>query len=204
LFRDGHVEERTKFDHAPPGFWDGLRPVGTQAGVFDHPVIDRLLTFQPFFPSAMAVRREPFMAIGGWDESVSRIVGCDLATALRVAEHPLGVVRPALVGIRRHSGNISADVQAMNLGDAQILELLLQARPALAAHRELVLASIASRRVAAAATAFDRRDFKAVRSITGMLAPRDLSARQRVKSLVSRLPRSIAGFAADLMSRGGG
>ena len=89
--------------------------------------------------------RDFFRAIGGWDESASRIVGSDFATALRLAEHaPLGVLHAPLVGIRRHDGNFSADTVAMNLGDARILEQVLASRPGLAPLADAIRASIAA------------------------------------------------------------
>lgn len=178
-------EEATKFDTAPAGFWNDLVPLGDSAGVFETPIVEKLLSFQPFFPSAMTVAREAFLEVGGWDETASRIVGCDFATALRVAEHPLGVTKPALVGIRRHDGNISGDAQKMNLGDARILEMLLETRPSLARHRAAVQRSIVKRRLEAAHLAFDRRDFRAVLDIVGLLPAREVGARLAVKRLIA-------------------
>lgn len=207
IVRDGAWGGGTKFDDAPPGFWDGLRGVGPGVARFDGPVVGRLLAFQPFFPSAMVVDRAGFLALGGWDEGASRIVGTDFATALRVAEHPLGVVQEALVGIRKHEANFSGDVQATKLGEAVILEHVLATRPALAPLRGAVLASIADRRAAAADLAFDRRDFTAVRRIQAMLPPDHLPAARRAKGWISRLPppvaMRVAGLASRLAPRGG-
>jgi glycosyltransferase involved in cell wall biosynthesis len=194
--------QRTKFDDAPSGFWRDLRPVGPGICIFEQPIVDRLLEFQPFFPSAMVVDRLAFLNAGGWDEAVSRIIGTDFATALRVAEQPIGVVQQPLVGIRQHSGNFSGDVLTMNLGEARILEHVLATRPAVAAYRQAVLASIAIRRAAAADIAFDRRDFTSVRQIQRMLLPGHRPLRRRLKGWISGLPKPIAEYAADLVSRG--
>lgn len=201
LVRDGVWDARTKFDDAPPGFWDGLRVLGPGAARFDGAIVGRLLAFQPFFPSAMVVERAGFLARGGWDEGASRIVGTDFATALRAAEQPLGVVQDALVGIRKHGGNFSGDVQATKLGEALILERVLATRPALAPLQAAVLASIADRRAAAADLAFDGRDFAAVRRIQAMLPPGHLPPARRAKGWISRLPRPVALGAAGLASR---
>ncbi len=200
LVRDGVWDGRTKFDDAPPGFWDGLRILAPGAARFDGPIVARLLAFQPFFPSAMVVDRAGFLARGGWDVGVSRIVGTDFATALRSAEQPLGIVQDALVGIRKHGGNFSGDVQATKLGEALILEHVLATRPALAPLRAAVLASIADRRAAAADLAFDGRDFTEVRRIQALLPPGHLPAARRVKGWLSRLPRPVALRAASLAS----
>ncbi len=199
--RDGIWDTRTKFDDAPPEYWHGAQAIGSDGWRFDQPILPRLLAFQPFFPSAMVVDRLAFLAAGGWDEAASRIVGSDFATMLRVAEHPVGVLRPSLVGIRRHPGNFSADVQAMNLGDARILEQALATRPALSVHRDAVLRSIADRRASAADTAFDRRDFASVRRIQALLPSGHRPVRRRVKAWISHLPGPVARATADLLSR---
>lgn len=192
--------EDTKFDAAPAGYWDGLRPIADGMGVFDQPIVDRLIRWQPFFPSALMVDRSVMLAAGGWDEGVGRIVGDDFGTVLRLGElHPFGVVSPALVGIRKHAGNFSASVRAMNLGDARILEYALASRPALLPHATLIRDSVASRRSQALDSAFVDGDFVAVRAIYKLLPEPFRSGRTRSKHLVSSLPRPLAVRAAWLL-----
>lgn len=202
ILQAGRLAERSKFNDAPGDFWDGLRLAGPEAGVFDFPIANRLLSFQPFFPSCMMVSRLAFLEMGGWDEGVSRLVGCDFATALRVAEAPpLGIVRCPLVAIRKHASNISGDTEAMNLGDARVLEYVLRTRPELAPLSEAIRRSMALRRGAALDSAFSRRDFVAVRDIYGLL-PADLRrAKQRAKRAIAALPPPLDVFAAALVSR---
>jgi hypothetical protein len=66
--RDGRWESAWKFDAAAPGYWDGMRSLGPDAGVFDGPMVDRLIGYQPFFPSCAMVERTWFLSVGGWDE----------------------------------------------------------------------------------------------------------------------------------------
>lgn len=198
--RDDAWGSDSKFAAAPRGFWDGLRLVGPDAGVFDAPVVARLLAFQPLFPSCMVADRRALLALGGWDAGVGRTLGSDFATALLMAEHPpLGIVRRPLVGIRKHAGNFSRDVQAMNLGDAFGLEHVLATRPALAPLAEAIRASIARRRREALDTAFARRDFASVRRIAGQLG--GVSGRARLKLAVARLPAPVRGLVATVLLR---
>ena len=171
-------------------------------GVFDIPVVARLIGFQPFFPSCLMADRDFFRAIGGWDESASRIVGSDFATALLLAEHaPLGVLHAPLVGIRRHDGNFSADTVAMNLGDARILEQVLASRPGLAPLATAIRASIAERRHGALDGAFARRDFAAAQAIAGLLDRPSRAA--RVKRAAAALPPALrAPLVALLLAAG--
>jgi hypothetical protein len=200
IVHDEVWETDSKFNAAPGGFWDGLRQLGPGLGVFDQPVIERLIRFQPFFPSAMVVNRQFFLALGGWDEAASRIVGCDFATALRVGEHPpIGVLQIPLVGIRKHVDNFSGDVLAMNLGDARILEHVLATRPSLAPHRSLILDSMVTRRRHALDAAFARRDFDGVHRIYQIIPISSRSIPTRLKRLVASLPSGIRALLARLL-----
>ena len=198
IIRDGQWQSESKFAQAPAGFWEGLRPLGPQSSVFDAPIVTRLIGFQPFFPSAMVAARRYFREIGGWDEATG--VGTDFATALRIAEHaPLGVLQAPLVGIRKHGGNISGDVQKMNLNDARVLEHVLRTRPSLGAHAALIRASIARRRREALETAFARRDFVAVRQIHALLPAAERGGKIAVKHAVATLPTTVAKPLATLL-----
>jgi hypothetical protein len=202
ILQDSVLSAQSKFESAPAGYWAELRETGPESGVFDAPYVSRLLQFQPFFPSCMMVAREAFLAAGGWDEGVSRIVGCDLATTLRVAAlPPVGVVRRPLVAIRKHAGNFSGDTERMNLGDARVLEHVLRTRPALSPYADAIARSIAARRCAALNSAFSRRDFAAVREIYGLLPAASVPRRQRAKAVIAGLPRPLASAAAALLSR---
>jgi glycosyltransferase involved in cell wall biosynthesis len=186
ILRDGRLSNETKFESAPSGFWDGLRLTGPEGGVFDASIVDRTLTFQPFFPSCMMVSREKFLKAGGWDEGVSRIIGCDFATALRMAiRPPLGIVREPLVSIRKHESNISSNTEKMNLGDADILEYVLRTRPELRHLEKEILRSVAERRAAAIDSAFVRRDFAKFNKFYNALPQEFRSSRRRVKRIIA-------------------
>jgi glycosyltransferase involved in cell wall biosynthesis len=200
ILQKGVLSDRSKFEDAPHDFWSGLSETGAGAGVFKHPIVKRLLSFQPFFPSCMVVSRAAFLNIGGWDEGVG--VGSDFATTIRVARQAsLGVVRRPLVAIRKHGSNFSRDTEKMNLRDARVLEHVLSTCPELACLGNEIRKSMTSRRRAALDSAFSRRDFAAVREIYRLLRPNDLLARQRIKGLIATLPQPINTLAAALVSR---
>ena len=203
IVRDGVWSAGTKFDEAPPGFWSDLRPLGNDAAVFDQPVVERLVRFQPFFPSACVADRVAMLGVGGWDEGVGRTVGDDFGTVLRLGElHPFGVLSAPLVDIRKHPGNFSASVRAMNLGDAGILEYALASRPSLQPHAELIRDSIARRRADAFASAFADRDFPAVREIYQKLPPGAIHSRMRLKYFLARLSQLIVSVLPKFRSQG--
>ena len=195
--RDGKIEQQDKFASAPAGWFDGLRMVGEGMGVFDRAIVERMIGFTPFFPSAMAVARSDFLAQGGWDESVGRTVGCDFATSLRMAESPpIGVLTEPLVAIRKHDSNYSGDLEKMNLGDAFVLDHVLARRPSLAAMAEDIKASARARRIMALERAFSRGDLAAVRRIRDLLGDGSLPARVALKCTVAALPAPIGAAVA--------
>lgn len=198
LLRDGVCAGTSKFADAPPGFWAGLRPLGPEGlGVFDHNIVERVIGFQPFFPSAMVAGREFLLGLGGWDASVGRIVGTDFATILLLGEHPpIGVIHRPLVMIRKHAGGHSADVQAMNLGDAAILEHVLARRPSLRVLDQVIAESVAMRRVQALEIAFARQDHQAVRGIYRLLPERRKAWPLRLKARVAAWPAPLREMAA--------
>ena len=193
--------KKSKMSSAPDGFWKGFQSVGPDSGVFTSGIVERLLSFQPFFPSCMVVDRIFFHhGLGGWDEGVSRIVGCDFATALLVAEYAkIGVIRRPLVGIRKHDKNISSDVQKMNLGDAKVLEYVLNTRSSLASFAPAFRRSIIKRRQDALHTAFARNDLKSVREIYNLLPNYARGGSIALKRSISNLSPPIGRTLASLL-----
>jgi glycosyltransferase involved in cell wall biosynthesis len=199
LLKDGVLSQYSKFDDAPAGFFQGLRRVNDRLGFFDVPVIDRLLVYQPFFPSCMVVNRAAFLGIGGWDQILER--GSDFATTLRCASHPpLGVCLSPLVAIRKHASNLSADTERMNLRDAHVLDHFLTNHPNLGHLRAKVAESANRRRIDALHSAFSRRNFETVLEIDGMING-DRSLPCHVKVAISRLPRPIGKLLASALSK---
>jgi hypothetical protein len=146
----------------------------------------------------MVAGRKFLLGLGGWDEGVGRTLGSDFATALLLAAHPpLGILRQPLVGIRKHAGNFSADTQAMNLGDAHVLESVLARRPGLAPLSDAIRASIARRRTEALDAAFARGDFAGVRTIAEKLGP--LTGKTRIKRIVAGLPGPVRLVVASVL-----
>jgi hypothetical protein len=199
LVRGGCWEHRSKFAEAPRGFWCGMRTIAPHIGMFDSAIVDRVVGFQPFFASAIVADRLAFVAAGGWDEGVGRTVGDDLATALRCAElPPIGVVFRPLVGVRKHPGNFSGDIRAMNLGDSAVLEYVLETRPWLAPLRPAIEESINDRRRSAFRSAFADLDLSAAAAIANLLPKEALPIDIRVKRAISRMPAPLSRVAAKL------
>ncbi len=202
ILQDGVLSKRSKFESAPPSYWNDLRLENEEFGFFYTPIVDQLLQYQPFFPSCLMIKKDRFCQLGAWDEGVSRMIGCDFATALRIGAHPpVGIVRTPLVAIRKHRDNISGNSERMALGDAKVLEFALETRPELAKYRVQIVQSIAQRRCAALDLAFDRMDFEQVTSIQAMIPTSYLAPRQKLKKLIASLPRPVAYFLTTMLAK---
>lgn len=193
--------DRTKFDEAPEEFWNDFDIIEHNSyGFFRKPPIHNLVAFNPFFVSAMVVRADFFRAMGGWDEAWNRRMSQDFATTLRVAEHPpIGLALRPTVGIRKHEGNFSGDVQKMVLGDAAILEHALLTRPSLSPYAEAIRRSIVHRRADALAIAFARQDFSSVSEIAALVGDGDLPRGALFKSRLARLPQPLRRLVVPLL-----
>jgi glycosyltransferase involved in cell wall biosynthesis len=203
ILRGEVLEPPDKFSMAPPDWFSGLRE--TAGGcVSDAPIVDRIIRFNPFFPSVMCVRREAFLARGGWDEGVGRTVGTDFGTSMREAERPpIGFVRKPTALIRKHGGNYSDDLVKMHLGDAAILDYCLAGRPSLAPYAEAIRASIRHRRIMALEVAFARRELGRVREIAAQLGGQALHGGARIKAQVAALPAPLGGLVARALLAAG-
>jgi glycosyltransferase involved in cell wall biosynthesis len=202
VVRDNEWTSRNKFQACPSGFFDGMRVLDDDLAVFDNTIIEKIIQFQPFFPSCMVVNRRFFAEIGGWDEAMAPFVGRDFGTVLRLAAHvPIGVAKKPLVGIRKHGGNDSGDVLKMNLGDANVLETAARMRPELAAHSRMIRESIRQRRLAALDIAFARMDFTAVTSTANLLEKAGLDLQTKAKISIAALPSPARRSVAHLLLR---
>ncbi len=190
--RNGVWQSESKFQRAPEGFWSELRLLEGEHGCLERSFVTRLLHYQPFFPSCMMADRKRFLAAGGWDERVGRIVGCDFATALRLADAPpIGVLWRPLVGIRKHARNFSGDNLRMALGDAQVLQTLLDHDDALARFGPEIRQSIQTRLLAAFEIAYARGDLDLVRELRGKIDESALGRTHGLKYAIARLPRPL-------------
>ncbi len=200
IIRDNEWQNQSKFAAAPAGFWDGLRRLTPELAVFDHPIMNRLLRFQPFLTGTMVARRQFFIDVGGWDETISDSAGCDFATTLRVASHaPIGIVLKPVIGIRAHSESFSYNAQSVDAGEALAPEDARAFRPNHAAHLDPIRQNVTRRRQAALAAAFSRRDFASVQAIYSLLPTAACTGSVALKRKIASLPGPLGQLAAEVM-----
>ena len=119
----------TKFDEAPPGYWDlPRRQITPDSFVVDVSLYERLIAFQPIFPSTMIMSRGFAERVGPWVDALGRTLSEDLEFILRCVDlPPIGVLSAPLVGIRKHAGGFSSQPLRTLKGEIEILHYVLAA-----------------------------------------------------------------------------
>jgi glycosyltransferase involved in cell wall biosynthesis len=183
----------TKFDEAPPGYWDRPRRlVRVDAFVVDVPLFERVLTYNPIFPSTIILSQDFFHRVGRWVEALGRTLAEDLEFTLRCVTHPpIGVVSTPLVGIRKHPGGFSADHLRTLKGEIEILRYVLQ-QPYARLHQAAVLDGIARLNVAGADGCFHSGNLAGFREFLNAVPREHRSWTLRMKSLIATLPSKAA------------
>jgi glycosyltransferase involved in cell wall biosynthesis len=111
--RDGSRMRQSHFESDPTGFW---KNPGNSLGcdfyhVRDKALYDQIINYQVIFPSCMAIRKELYENLGGYDPSFGRNVSEDLEFTLRWAcgAVSVGIDVKATVDVIRHGSNYSTD-----------------------------------------------------------------------------------------------
>ena len=190
----GEWSSTSRFAQAPIGFWEPERRIlADKVWIYDGPLYGRILRFHPIGVPAVMMSRRLFDRLGGYDQRFSRGLSEDMEFTLRcVGVPPIGVLAEPLVGVRKHSGNRSADNVGSWLAQIGILEHALATHAAAKPIADIVLDEIRVRRSLAAARAFvlDRLD------VTRALAPaidrghRDWKLRLMIA--IANLPSPVA------------
>jgi glycosyltransferase involved in cell wall biosynthesis len=180
-----------KFDQAPAGYWEaGRTEVADNCWVMRDSLYERLVAYQPIFPSAVFINRDYFDSLGGWYTGFDprkRIV--DFEFHLRCAGNPpIGAIHRPVLGVRKHASNISGNILRMLLGEVDVLRYALQHHPQAAQCRDTILRSIARRQRDALDAAFVAGDYRLVQDLYRDLPAATRAAKTRAKYLVAILP----------------
>jgi glycosyltransferase involved in cell wall biosynthesis len=193
LFSGNVWETKTKFDALPPNFFASQEYLGPNLWLSTRALYDRIIRFQPIFPSTVMMTRQFFQRIGRFNETLGCVAGEDFEFTLRcVQEQNIGVVGSALVGIRKHPGNFSGNVMQNLIGESRILRLALRNHSHARCHEEAILKEINYRTIAAAHEAFRQNDFSLTRSLWKEAGSTCDDWKLLGKVLIAALPKTIA------------
>ena len=194
LVQDGIWSQTTKFEEAPSDFFESCSRCEEFSMLCTSPLYEKLLTYQPIFPSTTLLKRSFFHQIGGYTESLGRVLSEDLEFALRCVQHaPIGVITEPVVGIRKHTSNFSGDHARTTSGEVKILEYALANHTLTAPARTLLLDQIPRRRVLASYGAFEAGNFELCNTLLSAVPKSYLTPKLYLKLLISRTPAKVAG-----------
>jgi glycosyltransferase involved in cell wall biosynthesis len=183
-----------KFASAPPDYWGGTnRLLNAEAAVADAPLFPSVLEFQPIFSSCTAMTRLFYDLVGGYNPHFGRMPSEDLEFTLRcVCKAPAGIVLQPTVGIRKHSGNHSANGSKQLGGEIDILEFSRKNHAIDPAWAIFIDRQVAKRAVLGFDSAFAANDLSLARHLASRIPLRSRSLKLWVKLAISALPDAVA------------
>lgn len=184
----GDSIDQDKLARAPAGFLDGAaQGAGYCTDIPD--LYQRVLQYQPFFPSGSLVRKNFYHAIGGYDPRFNGVGGEDFEFLLRaICSGKLGYATRPLALIRKHDSNDSRDTLRALRGEAQILVHALAHHPVAERYRPAIVASLDKRRRDAFDIAYARGDFSAARDTASHFTNPPTDSNFRIKNVISNFP----------------
>jgi glycosyltransferase involved in cell wall biosynthesis len=193
VVRGDRWEERTKFDDAPAGYWEGLQELEDGIAVYDGPFYPRLLRFQPIFASTMIMHRRWIERFGPLDITFSRWQSEDFEFALRCTQAgPIGIVTRPAVGIRKHDGNMSGgSTYGFVWSDVRILEHSLRTHPLALEFQDEIREEVQLRSAHVATEAFAAGSFPIYREALRRVPWPSRDVRLKVQGALSVLPDGL-------------
>ncbi len=203
ILRDGSLSATTKFDDAPPGYWEKAAPIRMPEGwVFRNSLAGQSFTWHPIFPSAMAFSKELLAKAGLFDIRLKGRLGEDSEFTLRLLYcATTGVVPEPLVQIRKHREGFSSDQLKLLIGEVWLLGFVKQNHAEARPYHAVIDQEIIERTIQAADIAFATRDHELVRRLVKDV-PRSLRPpKLQIKNFVASLPGPVGLPANTLLQR---
>lgn len=181
-----------KFEAAPAGFFDGMQRDGEFCLAGDD-LYQRLLGYQPLFPTGSIIRADFYRAIGGYDVRFKGVGSEDLEFTLRAVDRGrIALCMRPLTRVRKHDGNISGTPMRQVTGEIAILEFALNNHPAAQRYRAAVEDSIRARRIDLFNAAFARGEFDIASDTLSRMKDRPRDPKMQVKAMIMHMPRVVA------------
>lgn len=193
LVRDGLWSKDSKLDSLPAGYFNApRRELEPGLMVLDSVLFEKLLEYQPIFPSTLVMTRVFFESVGRWNAGL-RCVPEDWEFHLRcVMRPPIGLVQAPVVGIRKHPSNFSADPLKTELGEIEVLNYVMQKHSAAQSYEAAIRRQIVIRAGNVVHAAFSIGRLDLVKHLLETVPPDRRDWKLRTKSAIARLPRPVA------------
>jgi glycosyltransferase involved in cell wall biosynthesis len=152
----------------------------------------KTLTYQPFFPTGLTIRKDFYASLGGFNIAFNGVGSEDWEFTLRVIEHTdVSLYKTPLVKIRKHSSNDSFDHVRQNIGEAKVLEYALKKHKTAKSREAIIKKSIENRRLLAFDGAYARGDFVLATDLESNLKGMRVTWRFFLKKMILKLPCSL-------------
>ena len=184
----GDTVYQEKFADAPAGFFNGA--VNGNGYCFDIPdLYERVLQYQPFFPTGSVIRKSFYQSLGGYDPQFNGVGAEDFEFLLRViCTGRVGCLTVPLAAIRKHDTNDSKDTLRMLNGEVDILEYSLARHHDAGRYRAAIRLTVDERRRQAFDIAYARGDFPAAIDISRHFNSPPSDPVFRIKKAIVRFP----------------
>jgi hypothetical protein len=191
-------------ERAPAGYWEGMGlGAPDRFSVLERYDLAAYLAYHPAVPTVTTLRREFYLALGGFDPALRGSSAENFEFELRALRQArVGLVWQPLASVVRYGGNASADGAKMAMDLVACLEFVLDRHDLAPAQQAAVAAELQRRLPDAIDGAFRHGDVAALRHY-GACARIPLGLRARVKCAVARLPAPAARLAIAALQRRG-
>jgi glycosyltransferase involved in cell wall biosynthesis len=192
ILQSGRIEPATKFDDAPPGFWEdiGTRRIA-EGWVFDRSIAGASLRFHPIFPSAMVLSKDLAVAVGGFNSALPMRVEDGEFTLRCLYRAKAAALSEPLVLIRKHDSNVSRDLVPRLLDEVTTLRHARDNHHDASPYYSIIDDEIAIRTAMAFNAAFAAKDHALTAKLFKRLDPDRLTFKARIKGVISGLPDVI-------------
>jgi len=192
ILRNGVVEAPTKFDDAPPGYWEevGVRRL-PQGWVFDRSLAGASFRFHPIFPSGLVLSKALATTVGGFNSNIPPRAENGEFTLRCLYHAKAGALPEPLVHIRKHEANVSRDLVPRLLDEVATLQHARDNHPEALAYYTVIDDEIAIRTEMAFNAAFAGKDHALTAALFEKLPPQRRSMKARVKNAVARMPNFL-------------
>ncbi|HKY18379.1 MAG TPA: glycosyltransferase family A protein [Rhizomicrobium sp.] len=202
ILQKGQVSAKTKFEEAPPGYWEKNTARKIAAGaILSQDYAEATFIFHPLFISAMVLSKALALSVGGFNRQMPRNAEDGEFTLRCLYRAKIARLEEALVLIRKHDSNISGEIASRLISEVSVLRYIKSHHAEARNYHATIDDQIRLRTLMAYNAAFAAKDLGTVRNLFAALSQQDRSSKVRLKYLIASAPNWIGGPVNGLLQR---